>query len=254
MNSRKFAAACVGAALSLAVAPFGASPADYTQMNPLQPPPAPPPPLDIHGFFDVTFGNDWITRRGLVVTNSGLTTQIVNGLTFGLYKDPNTWINSFSITAGTFNDMWSQQNNVTVGSWNEFDWWVSADWTIAKYWKIGVTYITFLSPPGNFRQERNVGPYIRFDERALTPSAAPPTPPPHLFYPPPAPPPPTARRTARCGSCLRAWASRSELSRWSRMSRVSDRPEPPRFRERDVRLLPCSPAGARTRAERFESL
>ena len=171
MNLRKFAAACVGAALSLAVASFGASAADYTPMKPLQPPPAPPPPLDIHGFFDVTFANDYMTPRGLLVTNTGLTTQIVNGLTFGLYKDPNTWINSFSITAGTFNDMWSQQNNVTVGSWNEFDWWVSADWTIAKYWKTGVTYITFLSPPGNFRQERNVEPYIRFDDGALTGSA-----------------------------------------------------------------------------------
>jgi hypothetical protein len=55
-----------------------------------------------------------------------------------------------------------------VGSWNEFDWWVSADWTIGKYWKTGVTYITFLSPPGAFRQERNVEPYIRFDDGALT--------------------------------------------------------------------------------------
>src|SRR5260370_744212 len=64
--------------------------------------------------------------------------------------------------------MWSQQNHVQVGSWNEFDWWVSADWTIAKYWKTGVTYITFLSPTGNFRQERNIEPYIRFDDGALT--------------------------------------------------------------------------------------
>jgi hypothetical protein len=181
MNSRKFAGACVGAALSLAVASFGASAADYTPMKPLQPPPAPPPPLDIHGFFDVTFANDYMTPRGLLVTNTGLTTQIVNGLTFSLYKDQNTWINSFSVTAGTFNDLWSKQNSVTglasattpgqfdaVGSWNEFDWWVSADWTVARYWKIGVTYITFLSPPGNFRQERNVEPYIRFDDGALT--------------------------------------------------------------------------------------
>src|SRR5438876_4045275 len=168
MSFKTVAVACVGAALSLAVASFGASAADYTPMKPLQPAPAPPPPLDIHGFFDVTFANDYITPRGLLVTNTGLTTQIVNGLTFSLYKDPNTWINSFSITAGTFNDLWSKQDNVTVGSWNEFDWWVSADWTVAKYWKTGVTYITFLSPPGNFRQERNVEPYIRFDDGALT--------------------------------------------------------------------------------------
>src|SRR6516165_11883022 len=130
MTFKRVAAACAGAALILAIASFGsrASAAD-------------PPPLDIHGFFDVTFANDYMTPRGLLVTNTGLTTQIVSGLTFSLYKDPNTWINSFSITAGTFNDLWSQQNNVTVGSWNEFDWWVSADWTIAKYWKTGVTYI-----------------------------------------------------------------------------------------------------------------
>jgi hypothetical protein len=83
---------------------------------PLSPP---SPPLDIHGFFDVTFANEYITPRGLLVTNTGLTTQIVDGLTFSLYKDQNTWINSFSITAGTFNDLWSKQNNTTVGSWNE---------------------------------------------------------------------------------------------------------------------------------------
>src|SRR2546429_7555219 len=113
MNLRKFAAACVGAALSLAVASFGASAADYTPMKPLQPPPAPPPPLDIHGFFDVTFANDYMTPRGLLVTNTGLTTQIVNGLTFSLYKNPDSWINSFSFTVGTFNDLWSRQNSLT---------------------------------------------------------------------------------------------------------------------------------------------
>src|SRR5580700_10874550 len=121
MTFKRVAAACVGAALSLAITSLGsgASAAD-------------PPPLDIHGFFDVTFANDYITPRGLLVTNTGLTTQIVNGLTFSLYKNPDSWINSFSVTVGTFNDLWSRQNSVTgganavtpgmfdaVGSWNE---------------------------------------------------------------------------------------------------------------------------------------
>jgi hypothetical protein len=168
MTCKKFAVACVAAALSLAITSLGsgASAADWTPTKALPPPP--PPPLDIHGFFDVTFSNDYMTPRGLLVTNTGLTTQIVNGLTFDLYKNPDAFFNSFSITVGTFNDLWSQQNNSQVGSWNEFDWWVSADTRIAKYWKVGVTYIVFLSPPGNFRQERNVEPYIRFDDGALT--------------------------------------------------------------------------------------
>src|SRR5215469_12856663 len=80
MTCKKFAAACVAAASSLAITSLGsgASAAD-----------SPPPPLDIHGFFDVTFANDYMTPRGLLVTNTGLTTQIVSGLTFSLYKNPN---------------------------------------------------------------------------------------------------------------------------------------------------------------------
>jgi hypothetical protein len=79
MTFKRVAAACVGAALSLAIASFGsgASAADWTPPKEL-PPPA-PPPLDIHGFFDVTFANDYMTPRGLLVTNTGLTTQIVSG-------------------------------------------------------------------------------------------------------------------------------------------------------------------------------
>ena len=67
MDSRKFAAACMGAALSLAVTSLGsiAVAADMTAWKP-QPPPS-PPPLDIHGFFDVTFANDYMTPRGLPI-------------------------------------------------------------------------------------------------------------------------------------------------------------------------------------------
>jgi hypothetical protein len=80
MTCKKFAAACVGAALSMAITSFGsiALAADTTTTTTWMPaaPPPPPPPLDIHGFFDVTFSNDYMTPRGLLVTNTGLTTQI----------------------------------------------------------------------------------------------------------------------------------------------------------------------------------
>jgi hypothetical protein len=114
MTFNKFAATCVGAALSLAMTSFGsgayaADTTTTTTWKPAEPPP--PPPLDIHGFFDVTFANDYMTPRGLLVTNTGLTTQIVNGLTYILYNDPNTWINRFSVTDGTFNYLWSPQNH-----------------------------------------------------------------------------------------------------------------------------------------------
>src|SRR3979409_2303443 len=59
MEFKKFVPACVGAALSPAVAAFGAgaSAADMPSFK-MPPPPPPAPTLDIHGFFDVTFAND----------------------------------------------------------------------------------------------------------------------------------------------------------------------------------------------------
>jgi hypothetical protein len=125
MEFKKFVPACVGAALSLAVAAFGsgASAADMPSFK-MPPPPPPAPTLDIHGFFDVTFANDYITPRGLLVTNSGLTTQLLSGLVFDLYKNPNGFVNNFNVYAGVWNDLWSKQDHPQVGSWNEFDWFV----------------------------------------------------------------------------------------------------------------------------------
>ncbi len=164
-------ASVVGAALSLAIATWGsaASAADISAFKP--PPPPPPVALDIHGFFDVSFSNDYITPRGLLVTNTGLTTQILNGLAFDLYKDRYSAINLVSVYFGTWNDLWSQQNSTTVGSWNEFDWFVGVNVGFAQYWKAGLQYVVFLSPPGNFAQERNLELSLFFDDGSLTGSA-----------------------------------------------------------------------------------
>ena len=172
MEFKKFVPACVGAALSLAVAAFGsgASAADMPSFK-MPPPPPPAPTLDIHGFFDVTFANDYITPRGLLVTNSGLTTQLLSGLVFDLYKNPNGFVNNFNVYAGVWNDLWSKQDHPQVGSWNEFDWFVGFGVGFAQYWKVGLQYIVFLSPPGAFRQERNLELAVSFDDGALTGSA-----------------------------------------------------------------------------------
>jgi hypothetical protein len=163
MSGKKFISACIGASISLATAWHGsvAFARDLT-------PPAPPPGSDIHGFVDVTFANDYITPRGLLVTNSGLTTQVLNGLVFDIYKNPMNYISGVSIFAGTWNDLWSKQDDPHVGSWNEFDWFFGGTVTFARAWKVSVQYIVFESPPGHFSQERNVETQIAFDDGALT--------------------------------------------------------------------------------------
>jgi hypothetical protein len=133
----------LGAFMSLAV---GGSIASAADMPVKAPPPPPAIPLDIHGFVDVTFLNDYITPRGLLVTNTGLTTQILSGLSLDLYKDKGGFINDISFTGGVWNDLWSEQHDHAVGPWNEFDWFVGTNVIFAQNWNFGVQYIDFIPP------------------------------------------------------------------------------------------------------------
>jgi hypothetical protein len=144
MGVNRFGLVLVAGILGLGVTAF-ASRASAADM-PVKAPPPSPWVLDVHGIFDVTFANDYITPRGLLVTNTGLTTQILAGLGVDIYKDKYGFINDISISAYTWNDLWSQQNDPHVGSWNEFDWGVVAAVKFAQYWKLSVEYGEFLPP------------------------------------------------------------------------------------------------------------
>ena len=148
----------------------GASAADM----PLKAPPAPVSPFvfDVHGFFDVSFKNDYITPRGLLVTNTGLTTQILSGMALDIYKDKSGFINDISVYGGVWNDLWSKQHDPHVGSWNEFDWFIGGDVKFAQSWKFGVQYIEFLPPANDLATsfpstERNVEFSLSYDDSWL---------------------------------------------------------------------------------------
>jgi hypothetical protein len=101
-----------------------------------------------------------------LVTNTGLTTQILAGLAGDVYKSKTGFINSVSVYGYVWNDLWSEQrpSNPTVGSWNEFDWAVGMTVKFAQNWKFGVEYVEFLSPPGNFSIERNIEFTLAYDD------------------------------------------------------------------------------------------
>jgi hypothetical protein len=146
MGLNRFASALVFGAICLGVAALGTA-ATAADM-PLKAPPPPPPewPLDVHGFFDISFKNDYITPRGLLVTNTGLTTQILGGLVFDVYKDKTGFINDVSFYGYVWNDLWSEQNDTHVGSWNEFDWGVGTAVKFAQNWKFTAEYVEFIPP------------------------------------------------------------------------------------------------------------
>jgi hypothetical protein len=61
-------------------------------------------PPTIHGFDDLLFKNDYITPRGLFVTNKGLTIQMLNGFMAPVYQSGSGPINDVSLVAGIWND------------------------------------------------------------------------------------------------------------------------------------------------------
>ena len=125
---------------------------------------ADPEPSAIHGFVDLSFKNAYITPRGLLVTNKGLTVQLLTGLAFDIYNNPAGPINDFSIAGGFWNDFATAQNAAKVGSWNEFDWFIGPSVTLYKDWTAGATFVEFLSPPGNFKAEKNVEFSLGFND------------------------------------------------------------------------------------------
>jgi len=111
----------------------------------------------VHGYFDASFKNDYITPRGLLVTDTDLTIQILAGLVVDFSK-------KVSLEIGCWNDVWTGQDNPTVGAWNEFDWYIGLNCHIADDWRFLVHYLQFLSPPGNFKPENNMEFTLAYDD------------------------------------------------------------------------------------------
>jgi len=122
------------------------------------------PGLDIHGVLDVSVKNDYITPRGLLVTNTGVTIQVLSILSFDVYANPKGWLNKATLFVGAWNDIWTKQDNPTVGAWNELDWFAGVNFTFARNWKFGVQFLAFLSPPGNFKAEDNIEFILAYDD------------------------------------------------------------------------------------------
>lgn len=120
----------------------------------------------IHGLLDIAFKNDYITPRGLLVTDTGLTIQVLSILTLEVYKDkdPCTFINNLSLVGGGWNDIWTVQHDPYVGPWNEFDWFAGFVITFDQNWKLATQFLEFLSPPHHFKTERNLESTLSYDD------------------------------------------------------------------------------------------
>jgi hypothetical protein len=125
------------------------------------------PPLAIHGFGDFQVGNDYLTPRGLLVTDKGTTIQVLAGLVFDVYQPPSGPISDVAMVAGIWNDIDTDQHASNVGAWNEFDWFIGPDFKIGKDFDFSVQYVQFISPPGNFDDEQNIEFSLKYSDKLM---------------------------------------------------------------------------------------
>ena len=119
-------------------------------------------PPTVHGFDDLAFKNDYLTPRGLLVTNKGLTIQILNGFVAPVYSSASGPISDVSLVTGVWNDLNPGHQNAPT--YNEFDAFGGINFSIYKDWIAGIQYVAFISPPGNFKTEHNVEFSLRYED------------------------------------------------------------------------------------------
>jgi hypothetical protein len=112
-------------------------------------------PLDVHGYFDLTFASTRVTPGGLMIYPSrGYLTQADVGLSLDLYKNPTGFINSISVYGGVWNEFWSDPPP-GGRSWQEMDWYVGFTVGFAQYWKLSAGRLDFVFPSGGQLENYN---------------------------------------------------------------------------------------------------
>ena len=119
----------------------------------------------VHGFNDLTFKNDYITPRGLLVTNKGFTIQSVNGFAANAYHAADGPLNDITFVSGIFNDLNpGHQNSQNRNFWNELDGFAGFNFNFYKDWLLGAQYVAFISPGGQFKTENNLEFSLGYDD------------------------------------------------------------------------------------------
>jgi hypothetical protein len=123
-----------------------------------------PSSIDLHGFSDTSLKNDYITPRGLLVTNKGATIQSIDLLILDVFKNPNGIISDVSFVGGTFLDINPGFQAPNTKAFNEIDYIGGISVKIGKSWTLSAQYLQFDSPQSAFFVERNAEFGVKYDD------------------------------------------------------------------------------------------
>lgn len=125
---------------------------------------AAPEAPNIHGFAEIPFKTAYVTPRGLVVENAGLVIQPVVGLVFPL--DDIGPISKVALVTGVWNSINTNQDDHSVGAWNELDYFLSLSGSVGKFTGT-LTYSPWFSPPHNFTVESTSDFKLAYDDTGM---------------------------------------------------------------------------------------
>jgi len=107
-------------------------------------------PSRIHALVNVEFADKYLTPRGMIVQDHGLTTQVLLLAFVNVYNgDPGDFVNSVTVIPGVWNDYATSPvaEHLTAGSrktdWIEYDPILGVEFGVAKNFKLDVTYTEF---------------------------------------------------------------------------------------------------------------
>jgi hypothetical protein len=161
----KTASSLVLGSLAAAMLPLAASPANAADAAAATAPP--PPPSRVDALYSVQFASEYVTPRGMIVRDQGLTIQPLFLGFINLYKG-DSFINSFTLIPGVWNDLGTATTPGNTGQspthWTEIDPIAGVEVGFAKNFTLDVTYTEFVEQILNIGTSQHLDTKLSFND------------------------------------------------------------------------------------------
>jgi hypothetical protein len=129
-----------------------------------------PAPSNVHALVDVELANEYVTPRGMLVRDQGLTVQPLFLGFVSLYQG-DSFINSVTLIPGVWNDLGTKSisvnapyNSKPTTEWTEVDPIAGIEVGFAKHFKLDVTYTAFVEQILDIGTSQHLDTKLSFDD------------------------------------------------------------------------------------------
>lgn len=144
--------------------------ANNVQADEAAAPTAAPPPSRVHALVSVLFANEYVTPRGMIVRNQGLTIQPLFLGFVNVYQG-DSFINSVTLIPGVWNDLGSHAisvhapyNSQPTTPWSEVDPIAGVEFGLAKHFTLDVTYTAFVEQILDIGTSQHLDTKLSYDD------------------------------------------------------------------------------------------